>query len=55
MIKMTKIPLEHIFDNHTYCSDSWCHELQAIKNEQRYVSPPNKSFYDKVKDKKMYK
>ena len=34
-----KAPLHHTFDDHTYCSESWCQPLKAKKEKKKYSNP----------------
>ena len=34
-----KAPLHHTFDDHTYCSESWCQPLKAKKENKKYSNP----------------
>ena len=45
--------LEHIFDNHLYCGD-WCYAKRAAAAKESYTPPPNRPFYCKKKNAKMY-
>ena len=36
ILKMTKVPLEHSFDNHVFCLDKWCQTLQAKARGRDY-------------------
>ena len=53
IMRKVQAPLEHRFNNHCYCSNSWCQFLQASKDGKTY-SPPAGSFYCKVADKALY-
>ena len=47
-------PLEHMFNNHDYCSSEWCNALKAREENKQYTHPDG--FCDKTTDmgKKMY-
>ena len=49
-----RAPLEHLFDDHTYCDEEWCYSLQAKSGNHQYITPSNKHFYCKQKDEKMH-
>ena len=55
ILNKAKAPIEHVFDNHLYCSETWCYKLKAQKEGKVYHPPPNRPFYCKTKDSKMYK
>ena len=54
-IKSAKAPLEHMFNDHTFCDPKWCNVLRA-REEGKVYSHPDK-FYckDEPEGKKMYK
>ena len=47
-------PLEHLFDNHTFCDEEWCYVLKAQKEGKPYVPEESRPLFNKEKDKKMY-
>ena len=49
-----RAPLEHVFNNHEFCQESWCYALQARKENKVYVPDPKRPFYSKEDDSKMY-
>ena len=51
--KMASAPLEHVFDNHENCGD-WCYKKKAMTKGDIYVPPPNRPFYSKEVNSKMY-
>ena len=53
--KRVRAPIEHVFNNHQYCQESWCYALQAQREGKTYVPDASKPFYCKVNDDKMYK
>jgi len=50
-----KAPLEHLYNEHRYCDVEWCYALQAKRDNHQYIPPPNKPFYSKDEDGKMFK
>ena len=55
ILSKAKAPIEHVFDNHQYCSETWCYKLQAQNEGKVYNPPPNRPFWSKTKDSKAYK
>lgn len=53
-VKNAHSPLEHLFNNHAYCSSKWCNALKAEEEGKIYTHPDG--FCDKTTDdgKKMY-
>ena len=47
-------PIEHLFDCHEYCDIAWCYSLKAKNENKPYLPAPNRPFYTKEKDGKMY-
>ena len=54
IIKKAKAPIEHLFDNHEFCDIAWCYSKQATRDKKIYKPPPNRPFYDKVRDNQIY-
>ena len=47
IMRLSKAPLEHCFNNHEYCKKTWCYKLQADEKGLIYRPPPNRPFYNK--------
>ena len=52
--KRVRAPIEHIFNNHLYCQETWCYALKAKNENKTYIPDDKRPFYCKVEDKKMY-
>ena len=53
IMRRTKAPIEHIFNNHEYCDINWCYALQERRDNKQYSPPPSRPFYDKTTNKKI--
>ena len=54
IMRLSKAPLEHCFNNHEFCSKTWCYKLQADEKGIEYYPPENRPFYDMIIDAGMY-
>jgi hypothetical protein len=50
----SKAVIEHLFNDHTYCSKDWCPVLKA-QDEKRDLSNMNLKYRSKTDDKELYK
>ena len=50
-----KAPLHHTFNDHTYCSDSWCQPLKAKKENKTYNNPRGWLSRDTEDGEKLFK
>ena len=44
IMRRSKAPLEHTFNNHEFCNSSWCYKLQADKKGVPYTTPAHRPF-----------
>ena len=49
--KRVRAPIEHVFDNHQFCQETWCYALKAKNEGKTYLPDEKRPFYCKVKDK----
>ena len=54
ILSRAEAPIEHTFNNHACCNDSWYYVLKAKQNNTEYMPPPNRPFYDKKKHATIY-
>ena len=47
-------PIEHLFNDHTYCNEQWCYIIKAHKEGKPYELEENRPLFSKEKDLKMY-
>ena len=52
--KRVRAPIEHVFDNHQFCQETWCYALKAKNEGKTYLPDEKRPFYCKVKDERMY-
>ena len=54
IMRRSKAPLEHTFNNHEFCKSSWCYKMQADEKGVPYTPPAHRPFYNKIDDLGMY-
>ena len=52
--RRVRAPIEHVFNNHEFCQESWCYSLKAQKEGKVYIPDTKRPFYCKDRDSKMY-
>ena len=53
-VEKSKAPLEHMFNNHKYCTVEWCQALQAQKEGKAFTHPQGWLSVEEARGKKIY-
>ena len=53
-LQAAKAPLEHMFDNHTFCNADWCNGLKAKAEGKTYIHPDKNISKSTPEGGKMY-